>query len=73
MTSASEGNVHESRLRAQMRCEYVAIKFSVMFQLIPEVSRLQVPAVLLPFSSDFFFFPYGSVAQKHDTACLITS
>lgn len=56
MTTASEGNAHESRLRAQMRCEYVAIKSpEEMFQLIPEASRLQVPAVRLPFSSVFFF------------------
>lgn len=72
--TADERNVYESRLRAQKRCEYAGIKsLFVMFQFIPEVSRLQVLAVLLPFLVFCFcFIPYRSVAQKHDKVHLIT-
>lgn len=44
-----------------------------MFQFIPEVSRLQVLAALLPFLVFCFcFIPYRSVAKKHDKVHLIT-
>lgn len=55
--TADERNLYESRLRAQKRCEYAGIKsLFVMFQFIPEVSRLQVLAVLLPLFSVLFLF-----------------
>lgn len=71
--TVDERNVYESRVRPQKSCEYAGIKKSllVMFQFIPEVSILQVLAVLLSLFS--VCFPYRSVAQKHDKVHLITS